>query len=145
MHKLLYLVGVDGSEWSNRAVERAVRLAQKTGASVKLVYVITWQEFQPMMIEGVAPPPLDKKQIEGDVNKKILQPSIDKFKAEKVDLSSEYIWGEPVDVLLQQVNDYHVNMLFVGRRGRSRFADILLGSVANKLAHCIGVPIVLVP
>ncbi|MBA6289383.1 universal stress protein [Colwellia sp. MB3u-4] len=145
MHKLLYLVGVDGSEWSNRAVERAVHLAQKTGASVKLVYVITWQEFQPMMIEGVAPPPLDKKQIEHDVHEKILQPSIEKFKAEKVDLSSEYIWGEPVDALLQQVNDYHVNMLFVGRRGRSRFADILLGSVANKLAHCVGVPIVLVP
>jgi len=145
MHKLLYLVGVDGSEWSNRAVERAVHLAQKTGASVKLVYVITWQEFQPMMIEGVAPPPLDKKQIEHDVNEKILQPSIEKFKAEKVDLSSEYIWGEPVDALLQQVNDYHANMLFVGRRGRSRFADILLGSVANKLAHCVGVPIVLVP
>ncbi|MBA6327260.1 universal stress protein [Colwellia sp. MB02u-6] len=145
MHKLLYLVGVDGSEWSNRAVERAIHLAQKTGASVKLVYVITWQEFQPMMIEGVAPPPLDKKQIEHDVNEKILQPLVEKFKAEKVDLSNEYIWGEPVDALLQQVNDYHVNMLFVGRRGRSRFADILLGSVANKLAHCIGVPIVLVP
>jgi nucleotide-binding universal stress UspA family protein len=145
MRKLLYLVGVDGSEWSKRAVERAVQLAQQTGASVKLVYVITWQEFQPAMVEGIAPPMLDKNEIEHDVNVTILQPLIEKYDAESVDLTSEYIWGEPVDVLHQLVKDYHVNMLFVGRRGRSRFADLLLGSVANKLAHNIGVPIVLVP
>jgi len=53
MCKLLYIVGVDGSEWS----ERAVNLAQQIGASVKLMYMITWQEFQPVMVEGIAPPP----------------------------------------------------------------------------------------
>lgn len=145
MRKPLYLVGVDGSEWSERAVERAVHLAQQTGASVKLVYVITWQEFQPVMVEGVAPPMLDRKQIEHDANKKILQPLVEKFQVEMVNLTGEYIWGEPVEVLHQYVKDHHANMLFVGRRGRSRFIDVLLGSVTNKLAHCVGVPIVLVP
>ncbi|MDX2368735.1 MAG: universal stress protein [Colwellia sp.] len=145
MRKLLYVVGVDGNEWSERAVERAVNLAEHTGASVKLVYVITWQEFQPVMVEGIAPPMVDKKQIEHDVSKNILQPLIEKYQVEDLTITSEYIWGEPVDVLHQYVKDQHANMLFVGRRGRSRFADILLGSVANKLAHYVGVPIVLVP
>ncbi|MEY8214123.1 MAG: universal stress protein [Colwellia sp.] len=145
MRKLLYIVGVDGSEWSERAVERAVNLAEKTGASVKLVYVITWQEFQPVMVEGIVPPMLDKKQIEHDVSKKILQPLIEKHQVEDLHLTSEYIWGEPVEVLHQYIKDHHVNMIFVGRRGRSRFVDALLGSVANKLAHYVGVPIVLVP
>jgi nucleotide-binding universal stress UspA family protein len=36
-------------------------------------------------------------------------------------------------------------MLFVGRQGRSQIVDLLLGSVANKLAHHVGIPIVLVP
>ena len=145
MSKLLYLVGVDGSEWSERAVERAVQLAQQTGASIKLVHVITWQAFQPVMVEGIAPPMLDKNQIEREASEKILQPLIEKYQAKEVDLSGEYIWGEPVDVLHQYVKDHHVNMLFVGRRGRSRFVDILLGSVTNKLAHYTCVPIVLVP
>lgn len=145
MRKTLYLVGVDGSEWSERAVERAIHLAQQTGASVKLVYVITWQEFQPLIVEGIVPPMLDKKQIEHDANKKILQPLIEKYQVEDLHLTSEYIWGEPAEVLRQYVKDHHANMLFVGRRGRSLIVDILLGSVANKLAHYVGVPIVLVP
>ncbi|MEX0300669.1 MAG: universal stress protein, partial [Kordiimonas sp.] len=37
------------------------------------------------------------------------------------------------------------NLIFVGRRGRSRIADLVLGSVANSLAHTVGKPIVLVP
>lgn len=36
----------------------------------------------------------------------------------------------------------HANMLFIGR---SRVMDMLLGRVANKLAHRVGLPIVLVP
>jgi len=145
MRKLLYIVGVDGSEWGERAVERAVHLARQTGANVKLVYVITWQEFQPLMVEGIAPPMLDKKQVEHDANGKILQPLIEKYQVAGLHLTSEYIWGEPAEVLHQYVKDHHANMLFVGRRGRSLFVDVMLGSVANKLAHYVGVPIVLVP
>lgn len=145
MHKHLYLVGVDGSEWSERAVKRAVLLAKQTDANVHIVHVITWQEFQPVMVEGIAPPMLDKTQIENDVNQRIIQPLIDKNKSESVLLTGEYLWGEPVEILHEYVKDHHAFMLFVGRRGRSRFLDILVGSVANKLAHQTGVPIVLVP
>jgi nucleotide-binding universal stress UspA family protein len=145
MSKLMYLVGVDGSEWSERAVERAVHLAQQTGANVNLVNVITWQDFQPVMVEGIAPPMVDKEQVELDASKKVLQPLIEQYQVEGVNLTGECIWGEPVEVLHQYVKDHHVYMLFVGRRGRSQFADLLLGSVSNKLAHHVGVPIVLVP
>jgi len=145
MRKNLYLVGVDGSEWSDRAVERAMHLAQQTDANVHLVHVITWQEFQPVMVEGIAPPMVDKKQIENDANERVLQPLINKYQGQSATLTSGYAWGDPVEVLHQNVKDHHANMLFVGRRGRSRFVDIILGSVANKLAHQTGVPIVLVP
>ena len=37
------------------------------------------------------------------------------------------------------------SMVVVGRRGRSSIADLVLGSVANSLAHTLGVPVVLVP
>jgi len=145
MRKNLYLVGVDGSEWSDRAVERAVNLAQQTDANVHLVHVITWQEFQPVMVEGIAPPMVDKTQIENDVDERVLQPLLNKYLGQSVTLTGGHAWGEPVEVLHQYVKEHHVSMLFVGRRGRSRFVDLILGSVANKLAHHASVPIVLVP
>ena len=145
MQKNIYLVGVDGSEWSERAVERAVNLAKQTSASIQLVHVATWQEFQPVMVEGITPPMIDQKQAENELFEKILQPLLDKYQAESITLSAKTVWGDPVEVLHQNVKDHHACMIFVGRRGRSRFFDMLLGSVANKLAHQTGVPIVLVP
>ncbi len=98
-----------------------------------------------MMMESVAPPIFDKKQVEQNVNNNVLQPLIGKYKALEVDVTSEFVWGDPVEELHAGTKKYHANMLFVGRRGRSRLVDILVGSVANKLSHCTGVPIVLVP
>jgi nucleotide-binding universal stress UspA family protein len=145
MNKHLYLVGIDGSEWSLRAAERAINLAKRADARVKLVYVLDWQPVQPMVVEGIVLPPFDVKKEESYAQKNVISPLIEKYNHLSVELNGELIWGDPVDVLLAQVQEQHANMLFVGRRGRSRFADLLLGSVSNKLAHCIGIPIVLVP
>ncbi|RTR38712.1 universal stress protein [Shewanella canadensis] len=146
MNKCLYLVGVDGSEWGDRATERAVHLAKQTGAQVKLVYVLSWPAVQPMMVEEVAPPTiLDRDEEEKQVTKNVLEPLKRKYSGADVPITTELVWGDPALVLHDCAKEERANMLFVGRRGRSRFADLILGSVANKLAHCIGIPLVLVP
>jgi len=145
MSKALYLVAVDGSEWSLRATKQAVKLAQQTGAKVKIITVLDWLYLQPMVIEGVAPPVLDKATEEKNIQETILTPLAEKYKDTEVKLSTELLWGDPVEIIQEQVKEMHANMLFIGRRGRSRVIDMLLGSVANKLAHRVGLPIVLVP
>ena len=89
-------------------------------------------------------PEVNKQEQETKILESDIAPLIEKYSGD-VELTSEFIWGEPVDVLLQQAKDNNANMLFLGRRGRSRLADLLLGSTANKVAHCAGIPIVLVP
>jgi nucleotide-binding universal stress UspA family protein len=145
MSKPLYLVAVDGSEWGQRAAERAIHLAEKTHAQVKLVTVLDWSYLQPMIIEGVAPPILNRETEEANIRSKVLIPLVEKYNSLDVNISTELLWGDPFVVLKEQVKETHAVMLFVGRQGRSRVVDILLGSVANKLAHGVGVPIVLVP
>jgi len=145
MGKALYLVAVDGSEWSLRATNQAVKLAQQTGAKVKIITVLDWLYLQPMVLEGIAPPILDKATEEKNIQSTILTPLEEKYKEVGIKLSTELIWGDPVEMIQEQVKKMHANMLFIGRRGRSRVIDILLGSVANKLAHRVGLPIVLVP
>ena len=39
------MVGVDGSECGNRAVEYAADRARKSGAKVYIAYVIEWSQF----------------------------------------------------------------------------------------------------
>jgi nucleotide-binding universal stress UspA family protein len=145
MSKPLYLVAVDESEWGNRAADRAIRLAEKTQANVKLLTVIDWSYLQPMIMEGVASPVFDKGVEEANIFDKVLTPLLAKYNHLDVDISTELLWGDPAIVIKRQVKETGAVMLFVGRQGRSRVVDMLLGSVANKLAHSVGVPIVLVP
>ena len=145
MSKHLYLVAVDGSEWSERATERAVNLAKQTGAQVRLITVIPWSGFQPMTLDEMAHRPLEKTDEEKHARADILGSLLERFADSGVKLSGEFFWGHPVDVIQKHAKKEHANMIFVGRRGRSRIADLVLGSVANSLAHCAGVPIVLVP
>ncbi len=145
MTNLNYLVGIDGSEWSERAIERAVTLAQSSKASVKMLYVLDWSILQPMIVEGIVPPMIDKDQEYDNIMKNVLAPLMAKYADSGVEITTEAIWGDPVETIHSVAKSEHANMIFVGRRGRSRFADLLLGSVANKIAHCAGVPVVLVP
>lgn len=143
MSKPLYVVAVDGSEWGERAAARAISLAKKTDAKVKFITVMDWSTLQPMMIDSAPSPLLDKETEEKNTIKRVLTPLLEKY--HEMDITSDLLWGDPVVVILEQLKLSHASMLFVGRKGRSRFVDILLGSVANKLAHRAGVPIVLVP
>ena len=145
MTKHLYIVGIDGSDYSERAAECAIHLAEKSGAKVKLIYVLNWTAIQPIMHKSIAPPMSTEEEEETRVEKNVIKPLLKKYNHLNVQLDSEVIWGDPVDILQKIVKEDHANMLFVGRKGRSCCIDILLGSVASKLAHSIGIPIVLVP
>jgi nucleotide-binding universal stress UspA family protein len=145
MSKPLYLVAVDGSEWGKRAADRAIQLAEKTNAKIKIVTVIDWAYLQPMIIEGVAPPIIDRETEETKIFARVLTPLSEEYNNLDVSITTELLWGDPFVVIKEQVKKTHAVMLFVGRQGRSRIVDMLLGSVANKLAHSVGIPIVLVP
>ncbi len=145
MGKLIYLVAIDGSEWSDRAAERAVSLAQKTEAEVLFVTALQWSKYQPLYVGDFSAPPQDTSKEEEFERENILAPLEKRYADSGVEISSKLFWGHPVDVIKDQAKITHANMIFVGRRGRSKVANLLLGSVANSLAHTAGVPIVLVP
>ena len=134
MGDLTYLVAVDGSEYGNRAAERAINLAKKTGAEVCFITVITMNA-----------PTLDGEAVEKIEQDNVLHPLVKRYEKSGVTIKTELHWGDPAKTIHNCAKKNHANMVFVGRRGRSRLADLVLGSVANALAHSVGVPIVLVP
>ncbi len=141
----LYLVAVDGSEWGERAADHAVGLAQKTGAEVRLITVIPWSGLQPMTLEEISTRPVEREEEERSAHSQILGPILQKHEKSGVSMTSEFHWGHPVKVIRERAKAERPAFVFTGRRGRSRVGDLILGSVANSLAHSLGVPIVLVP
>ena len=51
------------------------------------------------------------------VEKNVIKPLLKKYNHLNVQLDSEFIRGDPVDILQKIVKYDHANMLFVGRRG----------------------------
>ena len=145
MSKELYLVAVDGSEWGNRAADHAVGMAKTTGAEVRLITVVPWKNIQPMAVDQAAHRPIDKSDEDPETKARILDPIHNRHADSGVDITSELHWGDPVDTISQRVDEMQPLQVFTGRRGRSRVADLVIGSVANELAHRVDRPIVLVP
>ena len=145
MVQFVYLVAVDGSEWSDRAAGRAVTLAESTGAEVCFATVIPRSNDLPFTHEAIPLSPEEEKSEEAFARVNVLDPLEKRFGDSDVKTTYEIYWGHPVEVLHERAKKEDVSMIFVGQRGRSRISDLLLGSVANSLAHVASVPVVLVP
>jgi nucleotide-binding universal stress UspA family protein len=145
MSKQLYIVGYDGSEWSKRAARCAVNFAQDSGAKIRLIYVIDWSGMRAISLEEIAHTPPERAEEERKAREDVLAPLVEQYANSNVEIESAFYWGAPAEILHDEAERHDANIIFVGRRGRSTFADMLLGSAANKLAHLSNVPVMLVP
>lgn len=142
----LFVVGVDGSENSRRAVEYAAGLAKRAGASLLLVHVVSWSAYTPLSVEEALHRPVEKKEEERIGHEKVLDP-LKRFAEEhgagKVD--TFLTWGHPAAEIVKAAKDHDAEMIIVARRGHSVLLDIVLGSVATAVAHMADRPVLLVP
>ena len=138
-HKIL--VGIDGSKESLAAVRWAVEEGTHRGATVEILHVWHFVYMgDPMGISAVASM--------GDVEQSA-QLVIDEALAEigpagdAVHLFGRAVEGAAAKVLLEEAAN--ADLLVVGRRGHGGFMGLLLGSVAQQLAHHAPCPLVIVP
>ena len=60
MDKQLYIVGCDGTEWSERAANCAVNLAQSSRARIRFIYAIEWSGMRTISFEEIANNPPER-------------------------------------------------------------------------------------
>ncbi len=145
MANQLYIVGCDGGEWGERAATCAVNFAKTSGAKIKFVHAIDYTGMRPISIEEIINTPPEREAEERRAKEEVLAPLLDKYADSDVEIDSGFAWGNPAEVLHDEAERLDANVIFVGRHGRSSFADMLLGSAANKIAHMANIPVVLVP
>lgn len=127
------LIGYDGSAPSDKATETGLALAQSTDARVLLF--------------AVARPPEPATRVEVDAMlddarehfveqfKKI----VERAKSLGVELETDIAVGHPVEQIVHRAEIDHVDLIVLGRRGKSRFEKMFVGSTAEKVlryAHC---------
>jgi nucleotide-binding universal stress UspA family protein len=136
------VVGVDGSDSSLRAVDVAVRMAARSGGSVRIVHAFVWPLMRiPPNLVPAPPVPAGEEAAGGlqqDAERTVEQAQ---RRAQRVDATvptvGDVVVGGPAAVLVHQSEQAH--LLVLGDRGLGGFAGLLLGSVAEQVsahAHC---------
>lgn len=143
--RALYVVGVDGSAPSRRAVSQAADLARQTGASLLLVHVVNWSGYTPLAVQEAAQRPLAKKEEERIARDIVLAPLAAEVREAGVEVDIHYGWGHPSKFVIDTARKRGATMIAIGRRGHSNLAELVLGSVSNAIAHHADVPVLLVP
>ena len=133
------LVAVDGSAFSEAAVDQAISLG---GICNSQIFVISVVDLYPEQME-VAPALVEKMSEE-------VRQHLDKAK-KKVDESGMHcetivhMGGVPHVFIVQEAKDKEIDLIVMGTHGRSGIKRVLLGSVAQNVIGHAPCPVLVVP
>ena len=132
------LLGIDGSEDSYKAASFAADLAERLGASVTLIYVVSDKST----VGFIAKPTYvsEENVLAGgrlDRPKKYLQ-------ERNIPFDTVVEMGDPADVILRMA-DRGYDAIVVGTRGLSGLREMVMGSVSQKIVQHSRIPVLVVP
>ncbi len=138
------VVGLDGSETSLDAAAIATEMARTWQARLLLTTVVRPPEGW-WGIGGAPPPPESMATAIVEARSQILDQAEDALDLEEVDYDLIGELGDPAIMLSDVCRSNDADLLVVGRRGAGLVERIVVGSVADRLAHTAPCPVLTVP
>ena len=132
------VVGFDGSEVSERAVQTAIDLARREGAKLLLVHA-----EERIVGKGGGDVHVGEQEVKAD-----LQRRTDELRESGLDASAtleDVMLGGPAHVIAAAAEREDADLIVVGTHGYSALPGVLVGSVTHRLLHIAGRPVLVVP
>ena len=134
MNKIL--VGFDGSEGSEKALNRALMLLGDDGEII-LLAVVPSSKDKTFVDDNAYN--LLKIKAKNLVDKTIIDLGEKKFKT-----SGKVEQGDPASIIIDTANRLNVDLIVLGSKGQSELGRFLIGSVANKVVQYAAKPVMVV-
>ncbi|KAA9400632.1 universal stress protein [Haloarcula sp. CBA1131] len=133
------LIPADGSASAVRAAEHCLSLAASLDATVHVLSVVDDSSLGPDVRSTV--PDLDREQVATDA----VEDVVSKAETYGVENTVRHIeHGAPVEMILNIIESNDIHAVVMGTTGRRGADRILLGSVAEKTARSVPVPVITV-
>jgi nucleotide-binding universal stress UspA family protein len=141
MPSKLIIVGVDGSDHANAALDVAAELANEMDALLVILHVA-----EPVYEERARQEPENLRRMEHnerteheilqDSERSLLAAAAKRARAKGVTRIEEMVEvGYPAELILRVAGARNATMVVLGRRGRGPMASIVLGSVSFKVTQ----------
>jgi nucleotide-binding universal stress UspA family protein len=145
------VVGVDGSEESQRALHWAAEMAGRLGSSLRVVYAFdvrsTWRDYplSDEMSSQQATALIERVRREGAQAREHAEQMLASMLADAgvAGVETQMVVlndHDPAEALVEQAMD--AEMLVVGSRGRGGFKGLVMGSVSQQCLHHATCPVV---
>jgi nucleotide-binding universal stress UspA family protein len=133
------LVAIDGSAYSELAVDQAISLGGICNSEIFVVSVVD------LFPEQMAVAPALVEKMSKDVRQHLDEA---KEKVDEANMPCEtivHIGGNPHEFIVQEAKDRDIDLIVMGTHGRSGFKRVLLGSVAQNVIGHAPCPVLVVP
>lgn len=138
------VAAVDGSEQSDRAAGLAATLARTYRSRLVLVTVVRPPEGW-WGVTGEPPTPVALSEALMEGQQKVLASIEQNINLEGIKYSTVEELGDPASTIITVCEREKADLLIVGRRGAGLVERMVIGSVADRLAHHAPCPLLIVP
>jgi nucleotide-binding universal stress UspA family protein len=135
------LAAVDGSAAALKGVAFAATLARALGAELELVYV-SFPNLLPMNVYAAAVTQLEAAELEHA--KTVFDAAERSVESAGLTVKRTRLIGAPADAISDRAAAPDVWGVVVGAKGHNAVARVMLGSVADRLAHICPKPAIVV-
>jgi nucleotide-binding universal stress UspA family protein len=137
------LLPTDFSPHAGKALEYALDIARKTGASLWLLHVT--ENAESLLLDNVIPAEEVQASLDSTAagKLKMLKDSI--TSTESLEVHAKIVHGSITTSILNAVQDWNIDLIVVGTLGISGLRDVLLGSKTASLIGQSSVPIIAIP
>ena len=138
-----FLVPVDFSDVSAKALDVALKLATDMGAEVTVLHAVSMSAVS-LPVDGV--PVFNEEMIEEELGqaKKILSEFL-KDKTGGAKVTEAVCFGEPTSEVNNFASENKFDIIIMGTHGRTGLLHLLMGSVAESVLRHARVPVLCVP
>ena len=133
------LVGTDGSDSANRAVQYAMTLAERFDSELHAVTVVNTQRYGEPALSSMELV-LTELEERGD---KQLQEIREQCEQHGIDVVTECFHGEPSEELIRYADEHEVGVIVLGYQGRTHSGD-RMGSTASRVGNGTDSPVMVV-
>ncbi len=139
------LVPIDGSDYSNKALDYAIELARKFSSEILLVHVVPTTTAIISGSETIGSSVLlDLRRQFEESGHRILSSGEAKIREAGIKVTTKLEYGSLPDSISKIGKEEDVSLIVIGERGLGAVTRFLLGSVSNKVSHHATCPVLIV-
>lgn len=128
------VVGTDGSETAEKAVSKAIELADSLGAKLDIASAV--EPVHPSQMQGLNP---DSSVVDqpspGSSAERLVAGIADQASDAGIDVDTWIRTGDAAGTLIDVAIEVGSDLVVVGNRGMTGLSRFLMGSVSNKITH----------